>query len=110
MTAMEELFANVIQHGSALPGKALPPGTLTIGFAVQASADKLTIQYQDDGPAFNPFEGLDATASHIHLGVEDRPVGGLGRLLVSRLADTAHYSRDLALNCIALEFARRAGF
>ena len=106
ITAMEELFTNFILHGAAL----LPPGSGTIGFGVHATVAALLIHYQDDGMPFNPFEGLETAASHIHLTVEDRPIGGLGRLLVSRLADTARYSRQHPLNCIELEFVRRTGF
>ncbi len=106
MTAMEELFTNFILHGCA----QLPSGSGTLSFSVQATLAAVRIHYQDDGLTFNPFDGLETAASHVHLKVEDRPVGGLGRLLVSRLADTARYSRVGALNCIELAFVRRTGF
>ena len=114
MTAMEELFTNFILHSGERSKKKSSQHAVadagTLGFSVRASVDALSIHYQDDGPAFNPFDGLEAASSHIHLPVADRPIGGLGRLLVSRLADTACYSRQHPLNCIDLEFVRRAAF
>ncbi|MEM9300990.1 MAG: ATP-binding protein, partial [Pseudomonadota bacterium] len=53
----------------------------------------------DDAKAFNPVdrESPDTDAS-----VEDRPIGGLGILLVTQLMDTVEYHREGERNHVSL--------
>jgi serine/threonine-protein kinase RsbW len=56
----------------------------------------------DDGPEFDP---LSAAEPDTTLGVEDRPIGGLGIALVRRLMDEVAYERRDGRN--RLRFERR---
>ncbi len=56
----------------------------------------------DDGPEFDP---LSAAQPDTTLGVENRPVGGLGIALVRRLMDEVAYERRDGRN--RLRFERR---
>jgi anti-sigma regulatory factor (Ser/Thr protein kinase) len=59
----------------------------------------LIIEISDGGMPFNPFESLkaDTTSS-----VEDREIGGLGRLLVKELMDDVSYQRLKEQNVVRL--------
>ena len=53
----------------------------------------------DDGPAFDP---LAAQAPDTTLGLDERPVGGLGLMLVRRLMDDVAYERRDGRNHLRL--------
>jgi serine/threonine-protein kinase RsbW len=59
----------------------------------------LTIEFGDDGQAFNP---LDRVAPDLSEPLESRPVGGLGLHMIRELADEAHYSRRDGRNVVRL--------
>lgn len=61
--------------------------------------NKLMLKIVDDGLPFNPFEQLkaDTTSS-----LEDRQIGGLGRLLVRELMDDVDYDRQVGKNIVKL--------
>jgi serine/threonine-protein kinase RsbW len=60
----------------------------------------LTIRITDDGTAFNPTLQLqpDVTLSAL-----ERPVGGLGIFLISKMMDTVHYTRRNNRNTLTLK-------
>lgn len=101
-TAVEELFANSIHHGYPAPGIGS-----SVDIGVSVTLEGLRIRYEDWGPAFNPFEGLDEAREQAMQPIELQPVGGLGRLIVHGLADDASYVRDGDRNRIDLLFADR---
>ncbi len=82
--ALEELFMNVVMHGSAAGSRRCVEVSLTLG------ADNLTMTMEDDGPGFDP---LSLPAPDVTASLEDRPVGGLGVFLVRQLMDTVTYAR-----------------
>jgi anti-sigma regulatory factor (Ser/Thr protein kinase) len=53
------------------------------------------VRVEDDGRAFNP---LDAPAPDLRLGVDERPIGGLGVHIVRSVMDALEYRRDNARN------------
>jgi serine/threonine-protein kinase RsbW len=80
---IDELLSNVASHGG---GPATPASVrLTV------SPDRVHAQVADQGAPFDP-----RTADHVDVSaaVEDRPIGGLGLLLVRRLTDGFAYERD----------------
>ncbi len=84
--ALEEALVNVIQY-------AYPAGTtgaISLTASVSTDTKVLTFTLRDKGIAFNP---LEASAPDITLGVEDRPIGGLGIFLVKQLMDSVSYQR-----------------
>jgi anti-sigma regulatory factor (Ser/Thr protein kinase) len=88
--ALEEVFMNVVMHGSE-PGRtpwvevALDGGT----------AESVAMTVEDDGPRFDP---LSLPPPDLSAGLDQRPVGGLGVFLVRQMMDTVSYQRIGARN------------
>ena len=92
--AVEEAVVNVMDY-------AYPPevsGDITV--QVASDGQWLTFVITDSGVAFDPTEKerADITQS-----VEDRPVGGLGILLVRELMDSINYERTDGRNVLTLK-------
>jgi anti-sigma regulatory factor (Ser/Thr protein kinase) len=101
-TAVEELFAN-----SVLYGNHDNDPQASVWLEVAEVRGELRLRYEDAFAAFDPFENVDTTSKLGGLEIEDRSVGGLGRLLVLQLADDADYAYENGRNCIRLRFASR---
>lgn len=95
LIVLEELFTNLLRYG--YPGQVEPDGVAEV--TLELEGNLLTIQFADDGQAFDPFA---KAAPDLDQSVESRPVGGLGLLMVRQLADEAHYSRCDGRNVIRL--------
>jgi serine/threonine-protein kinase RsbW len=80
--AVEEALVNVIRHGHA----DLPEGKLrlTLNWAPWEGRPAVRADIRDQGRAFNP---LEYAAYDMTTGAEDRPIGGLGVLLMRQLTD-----------------------
>jgi len=100
--ALEELFANVVMHGSA--GGALQQVEVSLALTPEG----VTMTIEDDGPGFDPLSlpPPDLTAS-----LAERPVGGLGVFLVRKMMDTVSYARVAGRNQVRMSkrLARAAG-
>lgn len=99
-TALEELFTNSVCHGLRVEGR-----NPDVGLAVMEQGGVLHVHYEDGFQAFDPFQGLDAVEEQAGLSIDQRPVGGLGRLIVRGLADQATYTREAGVNRIELSFS-----
>lgn len=113
-TALEELFTNCVLHGGPNPlhkkdkGGAQPgENEQCIWLGVQCQGPQLHLQLEDPFAEFDPFQQVSQESSFGYLPVEDRPVGGLGVLMVARLADAVRYTRTSGRNCVSLYFAPR---
>ena len=102
-TALEELLTNSVVHGSA--GQTNPA---SIWLAVTASGEALKLRYEDAFAEFDPLSEIDAALQRTGSPVDQRRVGGLGLLMVFRLADQFRYVRENGRNCIELSFLGRA--
>jgi anti-sigma regulatory factor (Ser/Thr protein kinase) len=101
VTSIEELFTNSVFHGLRDEGE-----TTDIGLAVSEEDGVLHVRYEDGFGAFDPFQDLEVVSEQAGQSIEQRPVGGLGRLIVRGLADKVSYTRDGGLNRIDLRFKR----
>jgi anti-sigma regulatory factor (Ser/Thr protein kinase)/class 3 adenylate cyclase len=90
LLALEELVANVFEHGA---------GGGEVFLSITCDGRKLSAEIIDAGPAFNP---LAADDPDIQAGIDERPVGGLGVFLVKRLMDRVHYRRSEGHNHVHL--------
>lgn len=91
--AVEEAVVNVMNY-------AYPSGTVgTIQVAVASNGSALKFTITDSGKAFDPTETARADTS---LSAEDRPIGGLGILLVRELMDSVNYERENGRNVLTL--------
>jgi anti-sigma regulatory factor (Ser/Thr protein kinase) len=87
--AVDEIATNIITHGYA--------GAETAGFIrLEACLDSqnLTLCLEDEGPAFDPTQAIPPDLS---LGLDERPIGGLGVFLAQQSVDEFRYER--AGNC-----------
>ena len=89
-TVLEELFANTINHGY---GPKTSSTTALVWLSIQLENATLHVRYEDAAPAFDPFAGLDVMEQGAIQDLEMRRVGGLGRLLVQKMSDSASYAR-----------------
>ncbi|HYS17182.1 MAG TPA: ATP-binding protein [Candidatus Binatia bacterium] len=91
---VEELFTNTVVHGHGDDTEA----PVSLSFAIRP--DEVELTYEDTAPPHDPFARVrvpDDTA-----GVEERPVGGLGVLLVAAMAERVEYAHVGGRNRISL--------
>ena len=91
---LEELFLNVINHGSG--GEVL---SRQIEIILSLTGGELMIDFSDDG---QPFDPLTAAPPDLDQPLEKRKVGGLGLRILRSLADDARYTRDGSRNRLVL--------
>ncbi|MGE0802252.1 MAG: SpoIIE family protein phosphatase [Lautropia sp.] len=91
---LEELITNTIQHG--LQGRS--DGRIDVRMSI--SDEWLEIVLKDDAPRYDPF--VETPDPDLELGLEDRPIGGLGVHLVKQLMDDARAYYDGSGNLIVL--------
>jgi serine/threonine-protein kinase RsbW len=91
---IEEVLMNVSRY--SYPESA--PGMVTITYSVPAPG-KLAVEVCDQGIEFNP---LTATSPDLTLDLEQRPVGGLGILLLKSFAKSLTYRREHGWNRLTL--------
>jgi serine/threonine-protein kinase RsbW len=95
---VEELFANSVVHGYG--GDSDQPVWLT----VDVDAHGCRLVYEDCAPPYNPFlaeePDLDGMAP------EDRPIGGLGIVLLNELSTERSYARRSGRNVIEMHVRR----
>jgi len=82
--ALEEIFMNIVMHGSQ------PGSTPLVEVSLQRAAESVTMTVEDNGPEFDP---LSLPPPDVTAGLADRPVGGLGVFLVRKMMDTVSYAR-----------------
>jgi sigma-B regulation protein RsbU (phosphoserine phosphatase) len=87
----EELLTNIIRE----PDQRRAPGGIIVHCGLTPHA--LTLTFQDDGPAFNP---LAQAEPDLDADIGDRRIGGLGILLVKRLAGSCSYARTEDCNIL----------
>jgi serine/threonine-protein kinase RsbW len=97
--ALEEVFMNVVMHGSA-------GADTQVEVSVILSDDGLTLIVENDGPAFDP---LLLPAPDVAASLEERKVGGLGVFLVRQMMDAVSYRRVAARNQLRMTKRLSAG-
>jgi serine/threonine-protein kinase RsbW len=79
---LDELLTNVATHGSAMEGPA--------SVRLSVSPDRVMGEVVDCGPGFDPRQQRHVDIS---AGAQERPIGGLGLLLVGRVTERLDYER-----------------
>lgn len=95
--ALEEVVMNVINHAYG-PGET---GEVAIGFEDQGN--RIAISISDTGIAFDP---LERAAPDVESGLMDRPIGGLGVMMVRKFMDHVAYERCSNQNILHLTFKK----
>ena len=101
-TALEELLANSVSHGDAVANATAPD--IWLGAAL--CDERLQLRYEDGFAAFDPMDQIDQALRRTANPLAQRPPGGLGLLMVFRLADGFSYQRVDGRNRIDLAFVR----
>lgn len=96
---LEELITNTILHG-------LKDATdRFMHVQISISSEWLEILLKDDTPRFDPF--MQAPKPNLDLGINERPIGGLGVHLVKTLMNDVHAYYDGTGNLFVLYKALR---
>jgi serine/threonine-protein kinase RsbW len=90
---LEELFLNAVQHGHANRAS----------ISVCAQSDGVTVEFADDGDAFDPTL---APAKRINGPTDDFEIGGYGTGLMQKFSRRMSYRRFEGMNRLVLEFDR----
>jgi anti-sigma regulatory factor (Ser/Thr protein kinase) len=99
---LDELFTNVVKYGyEGAAGEGHPGGHAEghIEVALSLEADRLIIEFVDDGC---PFDPLASPPPDLDLPVGERTMGGVGIAIVRALVDEAEYRRDGNRNRLTL--------
>ena len=91
---VEELFVNTVTHGHGRDSDE------PVALIFDVRPGRIALTYEDTAPPYDPFGAV--TRPDEAAGVEERPVGGLGVLLVSTLAKDVEYRRAGGKNHIHL--------
>jgi anti-sigma regulatory factor (Ser/Thr protein kinase) len=91
--ALDEIVTNVIKHGYDDGSRH----EIAIRFSLGPS--ELVAEVEDDGREFNP---LDVPPPNLELGLDDRPIGGLGIHFVRSVMTAIDYRRDGSHNVLTL--------
>ncbi len=87
---LEELLTNVVRHGIDGVPPPDPPGYHNAVVRLVHLGKVVSVIFEDSGRAFDP---LELPEPDFAIGIEDRPVGGLGIHLVRALMDGVTYAR-----------------
>jgi len=90
---LEEWLTNLVCYG--LPGIPGP----TVSFELWAKNSEALIRLTDNGQPFDPvsFPEPDVTKP-----LQERPIGGMGILIIKRLSDEMKHERSGALNVVEI--------
>lgn len=93
--AVEEVLVNICSH-------AYPQGPGWVALTCSLAPEGLVVVIEDEG---RPFSLPDAASADLTTDIDDRPVGGMGILLVRTLTDAVRYRREDGRNRLELVFA-----
>ena len=91
---LEELFLNAVQHGHANRAR----------ISVCAEADRVTVEFSDDGA---PFDPTLAPAKRISGPGQDFEIGGYGAGLIQKFCRSMSYRRLDGMNRLLLRIRHR---
>lgn len=96
MICLDEIASNVMKFSGA--------HTLSVRLEHGASPGTWHLSFADDGTPWNPLTHADPD---ITLSAEERPIGGLGLLMVKKMMDEVTYAREGETNVLRLQIAQK---
>jgi serine/threonine-protein kinase RsbW len=91
---LEEILVNIARY-------AYEAGSGEVDVAYSTHTGSLLVEVTDRGRSFNP---LEAAPPDLVLGLADRPLGGLGVLLVKQIVGSLSYRREEGQNTLSFRF------
>jgi anti-sigma regulatory factor (Ser/Thr protein kinase) len=98
MRELELVIEEILMNVSRYSYPEGTPGMVTITYSVPAPG-KLAVEVCDQGIEFNP---LTAAPPDLTVDLEQRPIGGLGILLLKSFAKSLTYRREKGWNRLTL--------
>ena len=95
--SVEEIAENIVTH-------AYNNGNGFIEITTSLENDILTISFKDAGVPFNP---LDKQDPDVTLGIDERPVGGLGIFICKKMMDSVSYVFEDGCNNFTMKIKTR---
>ena len=96
MICLDEIASNVMKFSGA--------HTLTVRLEHGAPPGTWRLSFADDGTPWDPLSHADPD---ITLSAEERPIGGLGLLMVKKMMDEVSYAREDRQNVLRLRIAKK---
>jgi sigma-B regulation protein RsbU (phosphoserine phosphatase) len=93
----EELLTNIVRAA------ATHEGDVQVSITCSLTRSEIVLTVRDDGAAFDP---LALESPKLDADIADREIGGLGVLLVKRVADSCRYSRVDGHNVLEIRMGR----
>lgn len=102
---VEEIYMN-ITHYAYNPD--VGPAKIGVDVVGDESQSKVIISFADEGKPYDPLQREDPD---IELGLDDRPIGGLGIYLVKTTMDNVEYEHKDGQNVLTIEkdFEKNSG-
>lgn len=91
---VEELFTNTVVHGHGGDSEA------PVSLDCRVEPGRIRLTYEDAAPPYDPFAAVQTPDDKAP--AEERPVGGLGVLLVATMAEQVAYHRAGDRNRVSL--------
>ena len=98
--ALDELLTNIANYAYA-PGT----GDMTVQMRYHEAEETVSLTFVDRGVPYNPLEHADPDVT---LAAADRPIGGLGILMVKKKMDGMEYRREDGRNILTIHKCIRA--
>ena len=96
LLALEEAFVNICHY-------AYPDGEGDVEISCAFKKEEFVLEVADKGQAFDILSLPDPDTT---LDIEDRPIGGLGILLIRTLSSSVNYQRMGDRNVLRMAFAK----
>jgi anti-sigma regulatory factor (Ser/Thr protein kinase) len=98
LLALEEAFVNISSY-------AYDTGDGQVRVECQDTAEEFVLELSDEG---KPFDQRSLPEPNLLAGIDHRPIGGLGGLLLRKLTDRTGYRREIGRNILTLAFRKAA--
>lgn len=92
--AADEIYSNIVRYS----------GAHAASVSCRRQGDITELVFEDDGVPYDPTQTAEPDTT---LSAEERQIGGLGILMVRRMAKSMEYSRTDGKNVLAITFAAK---
>ena len=92
---LDEIASNIVKHSGA--------SGFEVSIEALGGSDGVKMTFTDDGVAYDPLSHVDPDTT---LPADRRPIGGLGIMMVKRMATSVSYRRDINHNQLTVVRAR----